>query len=89
MNKVTQPLVKSISKTAQLLLSKERIRQSMVLYTGQRELIAAEELVKKGIATHITILHGGYGGEYYNNNFGHGVSKKKYSPMGTLHFQVV
>ena len=82
-----------LSKTAQLLISKERTTiiggNKLVLYTGQRELIAAEELVKKGIATHITRLPGGYGGEYYNNNFGHGVSKKKYSPIGTLHFQVV
>ena len=81
----------SVSKTAQELLSREREKHKdgtyTVLYSGQQELRAAEELVKRGHAERITRLDGSVGGEYYSNNFGRGVSRKRYVPIGTLHFK--
>ena len=80
-----------MSKTAQELLSKNRIKDRdgthYVQYDGHRQHKAAQELVKKGHAEKIVSHSGGSGGEYYNTNFGHGISKKKYSPIGTLHFK--
>lgn len=81
----------NVSKKAQELLSREREKHKdgthIVLYNGQQELRAAEELVKRGHAERITRLDGSVGGEYYNNNFGRGVSRKRYVPIGTLHFK--
>lgn len=84
-------LEEGLSKTAQELLSKERTKHRdgshYVTYDGHRQEKAAQELVKKGHAERITKHDGRYGGEYYNTSFGHGISKKKYSPIGNLHFK--
>lgn len=84
-------LEEGLSKTAQELLSKDRIKDRdgshYIQYDGHRQYKAAQELVKKGHAEKITSHSGSSGGEYYSNNFGRGISKKKQSPIGTLHFK--
>lgn len=84
-------LDETLSKTAQELLATDRIKDKdgthYVQYDGHRQHKAAQELVKKGHAEKITSHSGISGGDYYNTSFGRGISKKKYSPIGTLHFK--